>query len=279
MRQLARCLCAGLFVLQCEAINSVVFLLNNHVCPTYPPAFPLKHLKQVCSSRSVRAIEIIQVSVLVLGGLLGLGAGNLSLRLLFSHDIADAEKRRTPSAAAFRRSVLAVALMSSTAMAFGGPPAALTDVARPLVLGVFAVICAVALGGCCWGLFGGAGRSGVGARQAYGTVASDDHEVEVELKPFAADDGPDGRAEDDDYLDEEDGYLADEGEIEVSSRRGGKGQPVRGSRVIRSSLTAPHSLPAGGSREKTVEGKREKKVRWEAPPAHSLFPEGHTMEL
>lgn len=187
-----------------------------------------------------------EVSVLVLGGLVGLGAGNLSLGLVFpprrlnnSSSTAlnpDAEADRwhdTPPPAVLRRFVLAVALASSVALATGGPPAALEPLRRPLVAGALGAVLLVALCGALCGCTRGAEGAHRGARGAYGKVAFDDREAhEVELKPFVGggaggdETDDDGGRRDDDYLDEEDGYLADEGETEHtrSSRRGGQGE-------------------------------------------------------
>ncbi|CAN0289566.1 unnamed protein product, partial [Ectocarpus sp. 12 AP-2014] len=106
-----------------------------------------------------------EVSGLVLGGLAGLGIGNLSLRLLSrprwginesnngsANSAADAYRwHDTPPAAALRRAVLAVALVSSVAMAAGGPPAALAAVSRPVVAGALAATLLVASFGALWG--------------------------------------------------------------------------------------------------------------------------------
>ncbi|CAM9331408.1 unnamed protein product, partial [Pylaiella littoralis] len=187
-----------------------------------------------------------EVSVLVLGGLVGLGAGNLSLGLVFpprrlnnSSSTAlnpDAEADRwhdTPPPAVLRRFVLAVALASSVALATGGPPAALEPLQRPLVAGALGAVLLVALCGALCGCTKGAEGAHRGARGAYGKVAFDDREAhEVELKPFVGggaggdETDDDGGRRDDDYLDEEDGYLADEGETEHtrSSKRGGRGE-------------------------------------------------------
>lgn len=220
------------------------------------------------------------MTVLLAGGLAGLGVGNLSLRCIYPvKGGADGEQRRTPPPATFRRLVLALALASSIAMVTGGPPAALATVARPITLAALLLVCVVAVCGGLWGCTEGAENGG--ARGAYGTVASDDHDVEVELKPFTA--GPDGRGEDDDYLDEEDGYLADEGETEISSRRvteqgrGGGRKELLPDSQTRGPEKGQEELGLGGG---TAAGKEEKKKRTlNAPPAHSLFPAGHTMEL
>lgn len=276
-----------------------------------------------------------QVSVLVLGGLVGLGAGNLSLRLVFPpgrdsnsnttavNPYAGADRwRDTPPPAVLRRFVLAVALASSIALATGGPPAALEPLRRTLAAGALGAVLLVVLCGGLWGCTRGAqgatGRGG-GAREAYVKVASDDREAhEVELRPFVGgaegdesdDDDYDGRRGDDDYLDEEDGYLADEGETErtSSSRRGGErggggaggggGGVGRGrfdfSTVppARQSPSPPRRAGAGagamGEVNKaaapgataTAGAGAEKNARpKEAPPAQSLFSVGHTMEL
>ncbi|CAM9545716.1 unnamed protein product, partial [Ectocarpus fasciculatus] len=104
-----------------------------------------------------------EVSGLVLGGLAGLGIGNLSLRLLCrgtseskngsaNSSTVDAYRwHDTPPAAALRRSVLAVALVSSIAMAAGGPPAALAAVSRPVVAMALAASLLVASCGALWG--------------------------------------------------------------------------------------------------------------------------------
>ncbi|CBJ48396.1 expressed unknown protein [Ectocarpus siliculosus] len=140
---------------------------------------------------------------------------------------------------------------------------------------------------------GAAGGGGGGARGAYGKVAADDREAhEVELRPFVGKGTDDENVRgDEDYLDEEDGYLADEGETErsasrSSSKRGGGGQveystlpPAR-----RSSSGPPRrgvsSTGAGASGAAAppaaVVGKEKMK---EAPPAKSMFPAGHTVEL
>lgn len=230
------------------------------------------------------------MSALVVGGLVGVATGNFALRLLSSSGGTDSEERRTPRPAAFRRCVLAVALTSSVPMAVGGPPSALASIARPIVLGVFAVVCVVAIAGAVWGCTRGAAGEG-SARGVYGTVASDDHDVEVELKPFTADSGPDSRGEDDDYLDEEDGYLADEGEVVEQGGNGGFGsareQLSRGDRRLPTAAPSPversPSAREGGAAlgdAGEVKKKEAKKVRLAAaPPAQSLFPAGHTMEL
>lgn len=213
---------------------------------------------------------------------MGVGAGNLSLRLVFSPGDVEAEQRRTPPPSAFRRCVLSVALVSSIALATGGPPAAVTAVARPVCLAALVVVCVVVVGGGLWGCTRGAEKGG--ARGAYGTVASDDRDVEVELKPFAVGNGSDARVDDDDFLDEEDGYLADEGETDLGNRRGVREQPDRpGGRrggTLPSGSLSPRRRSGGQSDGAGVTAaKDEKKPRIEAPPAQSLFPAGHTMEL
>lgn len=244
-----------------------------------------------------------------MGGLAGLGIGNLSLRLLCrgtseskngsaNSSTVDAYRwHDTPPAAALRRSVLAVALVSSIAMAAGGPPAALAAVSRPVVAGALAASLLVALCGALWGCTGGAegaaGRGGGGARGAYGKVAADDREAhEVELKPFVGDDGTDDENArgDEDYLDEEDGYLADEGETERSAgrssgKRGGGGGRVEYSTLppARRSSSGPprrgvNTTGAGGAAAPPAAGVGKEKTK-EAPPAKSMFPAGHTVEL
>lgn len=253
---------------------------------------------------------------LVSGGLAGLGAGNLSLRLLFpprrdgSNAIINPSPEtdrsyNTPPPVAFRRAVLAVAIASSVALAAGGPPAALTSVSRPLVAGALGAALLVALCGGLWGCTKGAEGAADSARGAYGKVASDDRDAhEVELKPFVGggaggdetddDDGGGGRG-DDDYLDEEDGYLADEGETERSGsgRRGGGGGGAwagGGRRVNFSTLppakssSSPPPRGSGGSDGSrsaaaagAAGGKEERPKA--APPAQSLFSVGHTVEL
>lgn len=260
---------------------------------------------------------MVQVFALVSGGLVGLGAGNLSLRLLFSpprRDVnnainpnADIDRSyNTPPPVAFRRSVLAVAIASSVALAAGGPPAALAEVSRPLVAGALAAALLVAVCGALWGCTRGGETAADTARGAYGKVASDDREAhEVELKPFVGggaggdetddDGGGGGGRGDDDYLDEEDGYLADEGETERSGsgRRGGAG--AGGGRRVnfstlppaKSSVSPPRrggggaSKAPGGSRSAAAAGAAEgKETRPKAaPPAKSLFSVGHTVEL
>lgn len=287
---------------------------------------------------------------------MGLGAGNLSVRLLclprrhttnnnknnnpMSALNMDPDDRwyDTPSPAALRRSVLAVAIASSIALAAGGPPAALQESGlSPLVvevaLGTVLLVAAFGgLWGCCWA----GARTAGGAREAYGKVASDDREAhEVELRPFVGgdggggggaggrgtdddddDDGDEGywnggaRRGDGDYLDEEDGYLADEGETERDDgRKAGTGAapppPRRGARVGFSTLPparhsyAPSPTPPPPARGGTGDGKAagrgttaavaaaaagaagegNKAGPREAPPAQSLFPAGHTVEL
>ena len=275
--------------------------------------------------------------MLLSGGLVGLGAGNLSLRLLLlpprrrGRDVSsalnpNAEADRwldTPSPAVLRRSVLAVALASSAALAAGGPPAALAEVSRPLVAGAFAAVCGVAVLGGVWGCTrgaegaGGRGDGGGGARGAYGMVASDDHEVE--LRPFVGgeagdgddsdDDGYDGGAGrgDNDYLDEEDGYLADEGEAELGNGAGAGGgrggaatrgrrvgwstlppaknsspspppPPTRGDNVGGRADQAPGAAAAAAATASAGGGVAKTRPR-EAPPAQSHFSVGHTVEL
>lgn len=249
---------------------------------------------------------------------MGLGAGNLSLRLLFPprrdgnnaiHPNAEADRSyNTPPPAAFRQSVLAVAIASSVALAAGGPPAALADVSRPLVAGALVTVLFVALCGGLWGCTRGAAGAADSARGAYGKVAANDREAhEVELKPFVGDDETDddgggGSRGDGDYLDEEDGYLADEGETERSGsgRRGGAGAGTGaggGRRVNfstlppanRSSSSPPPRGGGGGAPEApgSMSGAAAatgaagaKKARPKAaPPAKSLFSVGHTVEL
>lgn len=234
---------------------------------------------------------------------MGVAVGNFALRVLSSRGGNDSEERNTPRPAAFRRCVLVVALTSSVAMAVGGPPAALASVSRQVVLGALAVVCVVAGAGALWGCTRGGAAGNGGARGVYATVASDDRDVEVELKPFvAADNGPDSRGEDDDYLDEEDGYLADEGEevgeqgangsgrVREQWRRGGDRRPSAAAAAAvpspRAKLSPPSRADGGGlggtgagvtAREEGEKG--EKKAKLAAPPAQSLFPAGHTMEL
>ncbi|CAN0013498.1 unnamed protein product, partial [Scytosiphon promiscuus] len=225
-----------------------------------------------------------EVSALVLGGLVGLGAGNLSVRLLclprrrndkrnpVSAINMDPDDRwfDTPSPATLRRSVLAVALASSIVLAAGGPPAALREsgLSPLLVEAALGTVLLVAAIGGLWGCWAGPATTS-GAREAYGKVASDDREAhEVELRPFVgggSGSGSDGgggsggrggggtdeedegyweggdRRGDGDYLDEEDGYLADEGETErdgsIAGKRSGTGEaPRRGARVAFSTL-------------------------------------------
>ncbi|CAM9896168.1 unnamed protein product, partial [Hapterophycus canaliculatus] len=109
-----------------------------------------------------------EVAALVLGGLVGLGAGNLSVRLLclprrqnsnknnrISASNMDPDDRwyDTPTPAALGRSVLAVALVSSTALAAGGPPAALKEsgLSRLLVGVALGTVLLVAAFGGLWG--------------------------------------------------------------------------------------------------------------------------------
>lgn len=269
----------------------------------------------------LRAVSTTKVSALVLGGLAGLGAGNLSLRFLFSprrngssgavNPHAEADRSYdTPPPAVLRRSVLAVATASAVALAAGGPPAALTEISRPLVAGALAAVLFVAVCGGLWGCTRGAEGAASGARGAYGKVASDDREAhEVELRPFVGggaegdgdsdDDDGCGRG-DDDYLDEEDGYLADEGETERAVGDGGRGGVGVGKRVQFSTLPPAKSSSspppprggeggggggahqAAGSRGAAAVGaaggKKETRPK-AAPPAKPLFSVGHTVEL
>lgn len=235
--------------------------------------------------------------MLVFGGLAGVGIGNYAIRSLFSDGDSDIDlRRRTPPRPFFRRCVLFVGFAASITMASGGPPKALAAMARPIVLGTLVLAGLVASGGALWGCTKGADKDG--ARGAYGTVASDDHDAEVELKAFAGGDDSDRVTwHDDDYLDEEDGYLADEGETEHRSSRRVKEAPIRGGRGIAGGIRASmgdgnqspaesRTLPPKGKSDgddvdvhSAGEKKPEKKSRIKAPPAQSLFPAGHTMEL
>lgn len=166
---------------------------------------------------------------------------------------------------------------------------------RPLAFAALALVGAVGLVGYIWGC-----RAGLGVRGAYG-VAQDDDDVEVELTPFTAEQADEVEADmngnaayDDEYLDEEDGYLADEGETESSRKKIVVSGSDRGSeRSMEGERGLP--VPRGTSRQGRVgvgqeeaagmeEGKGAGRVanqgsRLEAPPAQSLFPSGHTMEL
>lgn len=242
-----------------------------------------------------------QISVLLVGGLVGLGLGTLCLHCAYgrihSKDTdSDAAQRRTPPTTVFRSSVLALALTSSIAMFTGGAPAALTVMVRPLAFAALSLVGAVGLVGYVWGCRAGAG----GMRGAYG-VARDDDDVEVELTPFTAEQADEGdtgmnggAVYDDEYLDEEDGYLADEGETENSRKKTAVSGSDRGLERSRESERGS-PMPRGTNRQgrvsvgqgeaagvKEARGARRvanKESRLEAPPAQALFPSGHTMEL
>lgn len=248
---------------------------------------------------------------------MGLGCGNLCLRCVFysgrnnsnngsSISTEDAVQRRTPPAAVFHSSVVALALISSIAMITGGAPAIMTFLVHPLALIALALTCVVGLAGCVCGCRAGAGREYEDARGAYGEVALDNNDLEVELAPFTAGandlerDTPAGDDEyRDGYLDEEDGYLADEGETESRRNRSGGGggrggvrgvETRGGGRVVgdQRGLLLPDNTheqaSAGGQKARIVEAERkdggDRGARKEpAPSAQSLFPQGHTMEL
>ena len=179
-------------------------------------------------------------------------------------------------------------------MATGGPPDALSLVARELTLGTLVLVCVVAVAGAVWGCTGGADRRG-GARGAYANVASDE-QAEVQLKPLAARNGPDRRGDrgdydydgdDDEYLDEEDGYLADEGEMEPMA---GRGRRAREPRRVGFSLPSRVRSPAatergeeddfvGGGQVQRGPGENKEKDKPTAARGPSRFPEGHTSEL
>lgn len=242
---------------------------------------------------------------------MGLGCGNVCLAWMFhsresggvigTSQYHDAEQRRTPPAAVFRRCIITLALLSSIAMATGGAPAALTVLVHPLALAALMLTAVVTLVGLVWGCREGAARDYDGAREAYGEVARDDNDVEVELTPFTAEEnGADGNGGGtqseyrDEYLDEEDGYLADEGETEGSKNIVGRGAgyevddawvggEVVGAGAVQSGGEARANARLGGGTpvdEQTGSDEGEmKEVKLKALPAHSLFPAGHTMEL
>lgn len=254
--------------------------------------------------------------MLVVGGLAGIVAGNTSLLLCSprgANSDSDLGNGRPPAPATFRRLVLVVSLLSSIAMATGGPPAELSLVARPVVLAALALACAVAVFGTIWGCTVGAGRWR-DARGAYAMASADERDVEMQLKPLAGGNGQSGPREgdyddddddengrgDDEYLDEEDGYLADEGETEQMVRSGGRNSRSKRMRELRGSGAGrvAYSVASKGQSTADIEGGTEdnfvgggqarrgseeeedgKKRGRAAPDGPSRFPAGHTSEL
>lgn len=237
-------------------------------------------------------------------------AGNVSLLLCSPWEMnSDSDQGYDPSPApvTFRRLVLIVSLVSSVAMATGGPPAELSLVARPVAFAALFLVCAVAVFGAIWGCTVGS-RGWRDARGAYAMASADERDVEMQLKPLAAGNGQsdpregdgfdeDGRG-DDEYLDEEDGYLADEGETEQMIRSGRHSSRSKRMRELRGSDPGrvAYSVASKGRSTADVEGGTEgnfvgdgqarrkpeeggQNLVGAAPDGSSRFPAGHTSEL